>query len=123
MSLRIIGLILILWTFESEAQSKHYCELYGSVFIEENPAKADYIVYVEDSEAFADILKRKTKFLQIKKEFGFLSKMKALQSLQFLLQMTNQKPASLYSILNHRHLLVANIKCLNIIRIVLKNRF
>jgi len=33
-----------------------YCQLRGSVYIEEFPADADILVYEEDSEAFADML-------------------------------------------------------------------
>jgi hypothetical protein len=34
----------------------YYCELRGSVFIEEYPERADLLIYEEDSEAFADML-------------------------------------------------------------------
>jgi hypothetical protein len=34
----------------------YFCELRGSVFIEEYPDRADLLVYEEDSEAFADLL-------------------------------------------------------------------
>ena len=33
-----------------------YCQIKGSVYIEEFPADADILVYEEDSEAFADML-------------------------------------------------------------------
>lgn len=32
------------------------CKIYGSVYIESDPAKADFIVFVETSEAFADLM-------------------------------------------------------------------
>ncbi len=34
----------------------YYCELRGSFFIEEYPDRANFLVYEEDSEAFADLL-------------------------------------------------------------------
>jgi hypothetical protein len=33
-----------------------FCELKGSVFIEEIPSRASFRVYLEESEAFADVL-------------------------------------------------------------------
>lgn len=33
-----------------------YCQLFGTVFIEETPAFADYQVFVEDIETFADLV-------------------------------------------------------------------
>ena len=32
------------------------CKIYGSVYLEEDPIKADFKVYAESSEAFADLL-------------------------------------------------------------------
>ncbi len=32
------------------------CKIYGSVYLEEDPKKADFKVYVETSEAFADLI-------------------------------------------------------------------
>jgi hypothetical protein len=39
-----------------QIQELPYCELKGSVYIEENPKKALFKVYEEESEAFADLL-------------------------------------------------------------------
>lgn len=33
-----------------------YCQLKGPVFVESNPTRAQYRVYLEDSESFADVL-------------------------------------------------------------------
>jgi len=98
MSLRIIGLILMLWALKSEAQSKYYCELYGSVFIEENPAKADYIVYVEDSEAFADILvfEEENEFFADKKGIWFFIENKGFA--KFSVSFTNDKSKASFTI-------------------------
>ncbi len=98
MSLRFIWLILILWTFESPAQSKYYCELYGSVFIEENPAKADFIVYVEDSEAFADILvfEEENEFFADKKGIWFFTENEGFA--KFSVSFTNDKSKARFTI-------------------------
>lgn len=37
-----------------------YCELKGSACIVDNPQQADYKIYIDDSEAFADMLVFKT---------------------------------------------------------------
>ena len=39
----------------ANAQIK-YCDLHGSVFIETEKSRANFIVYVDESEAFADFL-------------------------------------------------------------------
>ena len=36
-------------------QQKNYCNIYGSVYIVDNPKEADYRVYIEDSEGSADV--------------------------------------------------------------------
>lgn len=36
------------------AKKNNYCELKGSVYIEQIPSFADYKIYIEDVEAFAD---------------------------------------------------------------------
>lgn len=41
---------------QPQAPDTEYCELYGTVFIEEVAGFADYRVHVEDVEAFADML-------------------------------------------------------------------
>ena len=38
------------------AQSFDTCQLYGVVYITENPSEANFKVFVEDSEAFADLV-------------------------------------------------------------------
>ena len=34
---------------------KNYCNIFGSVFIVDNPKEADFRVYIEDSEGSADV--------------------------------------------------------------------
>ena len=38
------------------AQGFEVCQLYGIVYVTENPREANFRVYVEDSEAFADLV-------------------------------------------------------------------
>ncbi len=100
MSLRIFGIILTLTlcAFEAAAQSMHYCDLYGSVFIEEDPAKADYIVYVEDSEAFADILvfEEENEFFADKKGIWFFTENEGFA--KFSVSFTNDKSKASFTI-------------------------
>lgn len=49
--LAVAGLGLALMT---RAQGTPYCELHGAVYVTEDRSQADYIVYQEGSEAFAD---------------------------------------------------------------------
>jgi hypothetical protein len=52
-------LLITLNGFTLSAQNinqPYFCELRGSVFIEENPDRADLLIFEEDSEAFADLL-------------------------------------------------------------------
>jgi len=52
----IIAFLFCLFVFtESKSQPAH-CQLKGAVFIEKDPARAHYKVYLEESESFADML-------------------------------------------------------------------
>lgn len=55
-----IALLILLFTGSTlSAQNinqPYYCELRGSFYIEEYPERADFLVYEEDSEAFANLL-------------------------------------------------------------------
>jgi len=58
--MKAIKLISLLTLFTccalvANAQQNKYCKLYGQVFIVDNPAQADYIIYEESSEAFAEV--------------------------------------------------------------------
>ena len=48
-------LLLTLTSFQSKGPKPNVCNLFGSIFVEENQAFADYKVYVEKSAAFADL--------------------------------------------------------------------
>ena len=39
----------------SAQQNNKYCKLFGQVYIVDNPVRADFIIYEERSEAFADV--------------------------------------------------------------------
>jgi hypothetical protein len=41
---------------KAQAINPVVCKIYGSIYYEEDPKKADFKVYVESSEAFADLL-------------------------------------------------------------------
>jgi hypothetical protein len=43
-----------------KAQQVDVCNVYGTMYVEQNSAAADYFVYVEESEAFADLVVFKT---------------------------------------------------------------
>lgn len=62
MRLILSGILLVLtgFGFQLQAQSQAYCQLKGPVFVETNPARAQYRVYLEESESFADLLIFKT---------------------------------------------------------------
>ena len=53
-------ILLILPLFSTESNGNRFipdpCAVYGLFFIEEFPEQAQYFVYIEDSEAFADII-------------------------------------------------------------------
>lgn len=50
-------LLGLAWINPLQAQnSRSWCALKGGVFVEKDPARAQYRVYVEDSESFADVL-------------------------------------------------------------------
>lgn len=55
----IVGLFISALSFQIRAQPV-YCQLKGPVFVEATAAKAQYRVYLEDSESFADLLVFKT---------------------------------------------------------------
>ena len=54
--------ILVIFTTGSYPSSRvqinqqYFCELRGSCYIEKFPDRADFLIYEEDSEAFADLL-------------------------------------------------------------------
>lgn len=52
----MVCLVLILTEGELNAQTSQICNLYGTVFIENNPNDAHFIVYVEETEGLADML-------------------------------------------------------------------
>lgn len=58
--LACIVLLLFGFGFQLRAQNQAYCQLKGPVFIETNAARAQYRVYLEESESFADLLVFKT---------------------------------------------------------------
>lgn len=57
--MRLIGFLAVfLFVFghpEARAQ-KAWCQLKGPVFVDTNPSRIQYRVYVEESESFADVL-------------------------------------------------------------------
>lgn len=53
--LLLCGFYLML-NISLNAQNGQICELYGSVFIEDNPKNANYIVFLEESESAANML-------------------------------------------------------------------
>lgn len=62
---RMAGMLMLLLCFSTPSgfallssphQSIDVCQIFGSVYIEDDPQYADFLVYEEDSEAFADIL-------------------------------------------------------------------
>lgn len=57
----VCGMLACLWFLQkSYGQSQAYCQLKGPVFIETNAARAQFRVYLEESESFADLLVFKT---------------------------------------------------------------
>jgi hypothetical protein len=51
-----IGLFLsLLFSLKAEAQNG-WCQLKGAVFVDTNPARVQYRVFIEESESFADML-------------------------------------------------------------------
>jgi hypothetical protein len=56
MTLFLIILSLIGHSSEYSSQQVKYCSLRGSVYIAEERGQADFVAYLEDSEAFADFL-------------------------------------------------------------------
>jgi Family of unknown function (DUF6150) len=56
--LGILGMLLMHGkpSVAQQFNAPYYCELRGSVYIEEYPEQADLMVYEEDSEAFANLL-------------------------------------------------------------------
>lgn len=48
--------VFVLSTLGALAQNKPYCNLQGSIYASPTKQNTDYWVYVEDSEAFADML-------------------------------------------------------------------
>jgi hypothetical protein len=48
--------IFILCSINLKAQSAQICDLYGAVFVENNPKNADYIVFIEEAESAANML-------------------------------------------------------------------
>jgi hypothetical protein len=48
-------LFILLTSFKTVAPKPNVCNLYGSIYVEENQAFADYKVYLEKSAAFADL--------------------------------------------------------------------
>ena len=52
----ILFLLISLPVFSGSIAYQHnYCNIYGSVFIVDNPKEADFRVYIEDSEGSADV--------------------------------------------------------------------
>ena len=49
-------LLSLLGIDRSNTQPLNICELRGTVYIEDNPNRANFFLYEEDSEAFADFL-------------------------------------------------------------------
>jgi hypothetical protein len=47
--------ILVVMATPLLAQQRDFCDLYGAVMIEKNLSQAQYKVYIEKSEAFADL--------------------------------------------------------------------
>jgi len=40
----------------STKQFDNYCQLMGSVYVEDSPKRADFLIYEEESEAMADLI-------------------------------------------------------------------
>lgn len=62
-SLLILSLLILLFssgfylkTHQKAKDTPNLCKLYGSVYIEDSPSFADYRVFVDNVEGFADIL-------------------------------------------------------------------
>ena len=57
-----LSLLLFIWsTFSGQPKAQPiYCQLHGAVYTETDPARAQYRVFVEESESFADVLVFKT---------------------------------------------------------------
>ena len=49
-------LLLAAWFGVPQNQTIDFCELKGTVYIEEYPERANFFIYEDDSEAFADLL-------------------------------------------------------------------
>ena len=45
---------------QNVAAQNGWCQLSGAVFVDSNPTRAQYRVYIEESESFADLLVFKT---------------------------------------------------------------
>jgi hypothetical protein len=54
--LKLIFLGLFALSSFAEDQNSLYCDIFGSVYIVDDPMLADFIVYEEASETFADII-------------------------------------------------------------------
>ncbi|HRH34429.1 MAG TPA: DUF6150 family protein [Catalimonadaceae bacterium] len=56
--MRLILLILALWFLQMRTSlgQNAYCQLKGPVFVDTNPARIQYRVFLEESESFADLV-------------------------------------------------------------------
>ena len=52
----ILSVVFYLWAMHTLKAQPAYCQLKGPVFVETDPARAQYRVFVDDSESFADLL-------------------------------------------------------------------
>lgn len=50
-----LGVVWLGLSLPSFAQKMDVCNIYGSVYVTKNPKEADFVIFEEESEAFADL--------------------------------------------------------------------
>src|SRR5690606_2256998 len=54
--LTLLGFFLMGMAQTTTAQKMDICKIYGAVYVTKDAREADFVIYVEDSEAFADLV-------------------------------------------------------------------
>ena len=94
----ILGLLYVGGITSVKAQKMDICNVYGSVYITKDARQADFVVYEEESEAFADlvIFLEDNKLYADEKGIWFFAK--AMDFADFVIYKTDDKDLADFSI-------------------------
>ena len=90
---------LALFFFDSSPQEEVKCKVFGSVHVMNEKRGADYLIYLDDSEAFADLLvfKEEHRLYADRSGFWFMEKSKGLADFRvFLTKNRDEADFSIY---------------------------